>query len=125
MTQNRRRIAWVLGVTAAFSGLVYLLLLNAAFLNRQQEFGAYGQYNRTLRVVRAAGDYRILSHGVRRELELAHLFHVEEFYLTLRDQGGKVAEIRFKKGTAEMQQKDEAALRAAIRTKFDQAVATR
>lgn len=125
MTKKSRRIAWVLGGAAVLSTLTYLLLLNAAFVNRQQEFGAYGQYNRALRVIRTTGDYHLVSHGVRRELELAHLFHVEEFYLRLRDQGGKIAEIRFKKDTVEMQQKDEAALRAAIRAKFDQAVATR
>lgn len=126
MIKNRRRTVWVLGsVTAVFSGFAYLLLLNAAFVNRQQEFGAYGQYNRTLRVVRTTGDYHLVSHGVRRELELAHLFHVEEFYLKLRDHGGRVAEFRFKKGAAEMQQTDDAALRAIVRAKFDQAVAAR
>lgn len=125
MTKRRRRIAWALGVTAVFSGLAYLLLLNAAFVNRQQEFGAYGPYHRTLRVIRTTGDYHLVSHGVRRELELAHLFHIEEFYLKLRDQRGKVAEIRFEKGTAEMQQKDDASLRAIVRAKFDQAVSAR
>ena len=54
MTNKRRRIAWALGGTVVFSGLAYLLLLNAAFVNRQQEFGANGQYDRTLREVHAA-----------------------------------------------------------------------
>lgn len=49
----------------------------------------------------------------------------EEFSLKLRDRGGRVAEIRFEKGTADMKQRDDAALRAIIRAKYEQALAQR
>lgn len=80
MTKRVRRIVRALGGIAVVLGLAYLLLLQLAFVNRGQEFGAYGQYNRVLRVIRAMDDYKIVGHGVRRELELAHIFHAEGFY---------------------------------------------
>jgi len=123
MTTKAQRRAMVVGGLVAMSALGYLLVLQMAFLNRGQEFGTYGQYNRVLRVIRSTDDYAIVSHRVRRKLELAHLFHVEEFSLKLRDKGGRVAEIRFEKGTDAMRQEEDAALRAIVRAKYEQAVA--
>jgi len=125
MTKRARRISWGFGGVAVLLSLIYLLQLQLAFVNRGQEFGAYGQYNRVLRVVRAMDNYHIVGHRVRRKLELAHIFHVEEFSLKLRDKGGRVAEIRFEKGSADMKQRDDAALRAIIRAKYDQALMQR
>ncbi len=65
-------------------------------------------------------DYSIVGHRVRRKLELDHIFHVEAFSVKLRDKEGRMAEIRFEKGTADMQQRDAAALRAIIRAKHEQ-----
>lgn len=125
MTKRVRRIVWVLGGFAVVLALAYLLQLQLAFVNRGQEFGAYGHYNRALRVIGAMDDYKIVGHRVRRKLELAHIFHVEEFSLKLRDKAGRIAEIHFEKGTAEMKERDDAALRAIIRAKYDRALAQR
>ena len=102
-----------------------LFQLQSAFTNVGQEFGAYGQYHRVLRVIRGMDDYAIIGHRVRRKLELAHLFHVEEFAVNLRDKAGLVAEISFVKGTDEMKEQDDAILRTIIRGKFGQAIAIR
>jgi hypothetical protein len=122
MVSWRKRLTakvWV--ATVAVSALLYLLQLQVAFVNHGQEFGAYGQYNRVLRMVRGITDYTIVSHRVRRKLELAHIFHVEDFSLTIRDTSGRTAEIFFEKGTADMQQKEDAALRDIVRSKFEKA----
>ena len=104
-------------IVAVFAiGLFQLL---SAFTNVGQEFGAYGQYNRVLRVVRGMEDYVVLRHRVRRKLELAHIFHVEEFALSLRDKAGRIAEIGFVKDTREMKERDEATLQTIIRSKFE------
>lgn len=122
-SRKRRAIAWMVAAVAAFLGLFCFVQLQATFVNYGQEYGAYGQYHRVLRIARGIDDYAIVTSRVRRKLELAHLFHVEEFALTLRDQSGRVAEIVFKKGTDEMKQRDEAKLREIVRSKFEQAVA--
>ena len=98
-----------------------LFQLLSAFTNVGQEFGAYGQYHRVLRVIRGMEDYAIIGHRVRRKLELAHIFHVEEFAVNLRDRAGQIAEITFVKDTDEMIERDEAALRVIVRAKFAQA----
>jgi hypothetical protein len=114
--------------TVVFASLVFALAgiglfqLLSAFTNVGQEFGAYGQYHRVLRVIRGMEDYAIVGHRVRRKLELAHIFHVEEFAVNLRDRAGQIAEIAFVKDTNEMDEHDEATLRVIIRTKFAQAI---
>jgi len=118
-----RRITLILASIVVVSGVIYLLQLQLAFGNVGQEFGAYGQYNRVLRVIRATNDYTIVGHRVRRKLEWGHLSHVEEFSIRLRDKEGRVAEIFFKKEADEMKQKDEAALRKIVREKYQQVVA--
>jgi hypothetical protein len=112
---------WLMSLVVALFG-IGLFQLQSAFTNVGQEFGAYGQYNRVLRVVRDMDDYTIVGHRVRRKLELAHLFHVEEFGVRLRDKVGRVAEISFAKGSDEMKEKDDAILQTIIGDKFQQAL---
>jgi hypothetical protein len=123
VNKKARRLTVILGAMVVVAGAFYLLQLQLAFANVGQEFGAYGQYNRVLRVIRSTHEYAIVRHRVRRKLEWGHLFHVEEFSVNLRDQEGRVAEIFFRKDTDEMKQKDEAALRTILREKFQQAMA--
>ena len=98
--------------------------LQFAFWNVGQEFGAYGQYHRVLRIVKSMGDFNIVRHGVRRELKLGSLSHVEEFFLQLRDKEGRVGVVLFRKNTVEMTQKDEDLLPTVVRDKFRKAVAS-
>ena len=118
---RKRKIAAVAGVLGLSISLI--CSLQFAFLRVGQEFGAYGQYHRVLRVAKSMDDYAVIGHGVRRELKFGHLSHVEEFSLKLRDKGGQIGRILFKKDTEGMSQKDEKLLRAIIREKFRQAVA--
>ena len=114
--------------TVVFASFVVALVgsgffqLQSAFTNVGQEFGAYGQYHRVLRVIRGMEDYAIVGHRVRRKLELAHIFHVEEFAVNLRDKAGRIAEIAFVRDTDEMNEHDDAILRVIIRAKFAQAI---
>jgi hypothetical protein len=114
--------------TVMFASLVFALAgiglfqLLSAFTNVGQEFGAYGQYHRVLRVTRGMEDYAIVGHSVRRKLELAHIFHVEQFAVNLRDRTGQIAEIAFLQDTDEMDEHDEARLRVIIKAKFAQAL---
>lgn len=125
MTGKTRRIAARLGALAVLLGAFYLLALQLAFLDHGQEFGAYGQYNRVLRLVRTSDDYVLIDHRVRRKLELAHLLHVEEFSVKIRDRTGRTAEIRFGKNSPDFTTRDAAALRTIIKNRFDQAVTQR
>lgn len=120
MKLKTRRIVTIVGLTICL--LAGFCVLQAAFLNVGQEFGAYGQYYRVLRVIRSMDDYTVVSHSVRRKLELANLFHVEEFSVKLRGKDGQVGVISFKKETDEMKQRDEGALRAIVRDKYQRSI---
>ena len=122
MKINRRRFAWLTGLSGLL--VVTACALQFAFWNIGQEFGAYGQYHRVLRVVKSMGDFNIVRHGVRRELKLGSLSHVEEFFLQLRDKEGRVGVVLFRKNTVEMTQKDEDLLPTVVRDKFRKAVAS-
>ena len=121
MRIHKRRIAWV----AALAGVLLCVAcaLQFAFWNVGQEFGAYGQYHRVLRVARSMNEFVVVRHRVRRKLELGSLSHVEEFSLQLRDRSGHAGTVVFRKATADMAEKDEDILRATIRRKFQEDVA--
>ena len=116
MKINKRRIAFAAGLGFLLVGTA--CALQFAFWNVGQEFGAYGQYHRVLRVVKSMGDYDIVRHSVRRELQIGSLSHVEEFSLKLRDKEGRVGTVVFRKDTVEMAQKNENLLRTIVRDKF-------
>lgn len=118
---TKRRLAWLAGLSGLLIGTA--CALQFAFWNVGQEFGAYGQYHRVLRVVRSMDDFNILRHGVRRELKIGSLSHVEEFSLQLRDKQGRVGVVLFRKNTAEMVEKDESLLPTIVRDKFQKAIA--
>lgn len=115
---NKTRIRRALAVIGIGLAIVYLLLMQTAFVNHSQEFGAYGMYNRTLRVIRSMDEYTVVQYRVHRKLELSHLFHVEEFSFVLRDKNGHSAKILFKKGADDMSLRDDAALAALIKAKY-------
>jgi hypothetical protein len=118
---RRKKSVLFASLLVALLGVGIFQLLSA-FTNVGQEFGAYGQYHRVLRVIRGMEDYAIVGHRVRRKLEFAHLFHVEEFAMSLRDKAGRIAEISFVKDTDEMNEHEDAKLRIIIKRKFGQAI---
>lgn len=102
----------------ALAAVCYALLLQIAFVNVGQEFGAYGHYHRVLHLIERMEGLEVVGSRVRRELEWDHLFHVEEFEVTVMHGDGARINLLFRKDTPEMEETDAEALKAIVLEKL-------
>lgn len=94
------------------------LLLQIAFVNVGQEFGAYGQYHRVLHLIESMEGLEVVGSRVRRELEWDRLFRVEEFEVTVMRGDRARIDLLFRKDTPEMEETDAEALKTIVQEKL-------
>ena len=87
-------------------------------VNYGQEFGTYGQYNRVVRLVKEREEYRVLNHGLSRDLDWRNLDHLNRFYVILKNAQDQEFTIEFVEETEEMNEKNETILNQIIERKI-------
>lgn len=90
--------------------------------NYGQEFGTYGQYNRVVRLANELESYRVVNHGLNRDLDWRNLNHLNRFYVILKDDQNTEFRIEFHEDTDEMKESDENVLKAIIKNKISEQV---
>jgi len=120
MKINRKRILIGISVFLVLALTAQLVRMQLGLANYGQEFGTYGQYNRVVRLIKERENYKIVDHGLSRDLEWDSLDHLNRFYITLKDTGNKEYTIEFLEGSEEMEETDEAILNQIIDAKISE-----
>ena len=99
---------------------VQLFRMEYGLANYGQEFGTYGQYNRVVRLVSEKEEYKIINHGLSRELDWRNLGHLDRFYVIVQGALGKEITIEFVHESEEMNESNEAILNQIIENKISE-----
>ncbi|MCZ6674077.1 MAG: hypothetical protein O7C75_14195 [Verrucomicrobia bacterium] len=122
MKINRKTVLTTISAFLILALATHLLQRQYGLVNYGQEFGTYGQYNRVVRLVKEREEYRVLNHGLSRDLNWRNLDHLNRFYVILKNARDQEFTIEFVEETEEMNEKNETILNQIIERKISEQV---
>jgi hypothetical protein len=122
MKINRKTVLTMISAFLILALTTHLLQMHYGLVNYGQEFGTYGQYNRVVRLVKEREEYRVLNHGLSRDLDWRNLDHLNRFYVVLKNAQDQEFTIEFVEETEEMNEKNETILNRIIERKISEQV---
>lgn len=109
-----KRAAGIVLGAAFVVAIIFSVQLYLGFVNVGQEFGAYGQYNRVLRIINETEELELVNSRLRRKLELGSYSTLENFSVSVRNEAGRTAVVSFDKGTEAFAESDRERLKEII-----------